>query len=168
LLHAVSDFQETHRRAVWPTTAELAARPLVAIVDDTELNRILVAALLEDTCAIMSHAGGPTTIRDLAARPPVAILLDIDMPELDGFEILRGIREDASLRHIRVIAFTARVSDADRLMFEAAGFDDYIGKPIRDFDAFKAQVTSGLIRTSGEQPVVSAWSKPQRLVPGVA
>ena len=168
LLHAVSDFQRTHRRGVWPTTAEVAARPLIAIVDDTELNRILVAALLEDTCAIMSHAGGPTTIRDLAARLPVAILLDIDMPGLDGFQILKGIREDAALRHIRVIAFTARVTDADRRMFEAAGFDDFIGKPICDFDSFRAQVTSGLHRTSEERRVVSALSDSQRIVPGVA
>ncbi|HEV7703653.1 MAG TPA: response regulator [Gemmatimonadaceae bacterium] len=161
LRQALTDFQRSHREGSWPTTADLAARPLVAIVDDTELNRVLVAAILEDTCAIMSHAGGLTTIRDLVERLPAAILLDIDMPELDGFQILRGIREEPALQHINVIAFSARVRDADRRMFEAAGFDDIIAKPIADFDAFRAQVANSLKSNSGERRVVSARSEPR-------
>ncbi|MDB4916466.1 MAG: sensor protein [Gemmatimonadetes bacterium] len=157
---AVSEVLHRTQRGSAPPALDPSVMPLIAIVDDMELNRILAAAILEDTCMVMSHAGGFDTVRDLAARKPALILLDIEMPELDGFEVLRGIRENETLRHVPVIAFTARVSDADQRMFEAAGFDDYIGKPLTDFEAFRARVVEGVNRRSSARAPVRWMSSP--------
>jgi PAS domain S-box-containing protein len=146
LVDAVTEVRRKIARERLPTLTELATRPLVAIVDDTELNRILASAILEDICLVMNHAGGVSTVADLARRVPVLILLDIDMPVLDGFQILLSLREHPTLRFTPVIAFTARTSEADRALFAAAGFDGYIAKPIADFDAFRADVGSRLKR----------------------
>jgi len=61
---------------------------------------------------------------------PDLVLLDIQMPEMDGFAVLREIRQDPALCRLRVVALTAFAMQGDRERALEAGFDDYITKPI--------------------------------------
>ena len=63
---------------------------------------------------------------------PDLILLDISLPEMDGTEVLQWIRQDERVQHLPVIALTAHAMAGDREKFLAAGFNDYVTKPIVD------------------------------------
>ena len=62
------------------------------------------------------------------------MILDISLPEMDGTEILHRIRDDAELHKLPVIALTAHAMSGDREKYLAAGFNDYIAKPILDMN----------------------------------
>jgi CheY-like chemotaxis protein len=71
-------------------------------------------------------------VEGLPDNVPDVILLDISLPEMDGTEVLTWIREQDSLKHLPVIALTAHAMSGDRDKFLAAGFNDYVTKPIVD------------------------------------
>lgn len=107
-------------------------RPAVAVVEDNPDNRLLVQALLEDRYELTEYATGSEALQGLRARLPRVVLLDISLPEMDGTDVVREIRADARLRHLPVIALTAHAMSGDREKFLAAGFDEYVTKPIVD------------------------------------
>jgi CheY-like chemotaxis protein len=72
------------------------------------------------------------TLASFARARPDLVLLDISLPDMDGTEILQRIRADATLSSLPVIALTAHAMTGDREKYLAAGFDDYITKPIVD------------------------------------
>lgn len=104
----------------------------IAVVEDVPDNRLLVHALLEDHYEIVEYEDGPTALDGLRRDRPDLVLLDISLPGMDGLEVLREVRADASLRSLPVIALTAHAMAGDRERFLSAGFDDYITKPILD------------------------------------
>ncbi len=61
---------------------------------------------------------------------PSVMLLDIGLPDIDGFEVARRLRADSKLKAMTLIAFTAFASDEDRSRAKAAGFDHFLAKPI--------------------------------------
>ena len=73
------------------------------------------------------------------AAPPALVLLDIQLPGIDGFEVLERLRADALTAGIPVIAVSANAMPADRERAQAAGFDEYMTKPI-DLDRLLAAV----------------------------
>lgn len=106
--------------------------PKVAVVEDNPDNRMLVQALLEDRFEISEYETGMEAIEGLPGNVPDLILLDISLPEMDGTEVLAWIREQAALKHLPVIALTAHAMAGDRDKYLAAGFNDYVTKPIVD------------------------------------
>lgn len=106
----------------------------IAVVEDNPDNRMLVQALLEDRYEISEYESGVEVLEGLSDNIPDVVLLDISLPQMDGTEVLAWIREQDELKHLPVIALTAHAMAGDRDKYLAAGFNDYVTKPIIDED----------------------------------
>jgi len=106
----------------------------IAVVEDNPDNRMLVQALLEDLYEISEYETGVEAVEGLGGNIPDLVLLDISLPEMDGTEVLAWIRQQDDLKHLPVIALTAHAMAGDRDKYLAAGFNDYVTKPIIDED----------------------------------
>lgn len=104
----------------------------VAVIEDNADNRLLLQALLGDTYTLVEFESGADALAAFARSRPDLVLLDISLPGMDGTEILQRIRADGDLRSLPVIALTAHAMAGDREKYLAAGFDDYLTKPIVD------------------------------------
>jgi two-component system cell cycle response regulator len=117
----------------------------VLIVDDILPNiKLLEAKLTSEYYDVLSADNGPAAIRIAKAESPDLILLDVMMPEMDGFEVCERLKADPETYHIPVIMVTALSDTADRVRGLEAGADDFLSKPVRDTPLF-ARVRS-LIR----------------------
>jgi CheY-like chemotaxis protein len=104
----------------------------VLIVDDSPVSRELVRDILEPNGhEILEAADGVSALRRIEETRPHVVLLDIEMPGLDGYKVIRRLRSDPRFADLRVAAFTAHAMSDDREKALAAGFDDYITKPVR-------------------------------------
>ncbi|HEV7993940.1 MAG TPA: response regulator [Gemmatimonadaceae bacterium] len=104
----------------------------IAVVEDNADNRLLLQAILDGQYSLVEYDNGIDALAGLNASLPELVLLDISLPGMDGNEILIRIRADENLRHLPVIALTAHAMSGDREKYLAAGFNDYITKPIVD------------------------------------
>ena len=104
----------------------------VAVVEDNPDNRELLRVILGDLYDVTDYSTGPAALGGIRQDKPDVILLDISLPGMDGLEILAKIRADTALREIPAIALTAHVLSGDREKYLAAGFNDYVTKPILD------------------------------------
>ena len=103
----------------------------VLVVDDNAINRQLAVYLLKKSgFSVYEAESGQQAFDFLENQTPDVILLDIQLPEMDGIEVLRRIRENSATKDITVIALTAYTMRGDKEKFEAAGFDGYLPKPI--------------------------------------
>ena len=115
---------------------------LVLIVEDNEKNLKLTRDLLQVKGFRTIEAADATTGIALAIEHrPTVVLMDIQLPDMDGQEALSLLRADSRTAQIPVIAVTAFAMNGDRERFLAAGFDDYVTKPI-DIRAFPDLVGS--------------------------
>jgi two-component system, sensor histidine kinase and response regulator len=106
--------------------------PIVLVAEDNEVNRAVAKALLaKRNLRTETAANGKEALRMSQAREYAAILMDCQMPELDGYEATRRIRELETDRHTPIIAMTAHSMAGDRERCLAAGMDDYLSKPVR-------------------------------------
>jgi len=102
----------------------------ILIVDDEASNRRLLEVFLRaESFDVLQAASGAEALA-LAAESPDAVLLDLMMPEMDGFQVLRRLKENPGTRHIPVIIVSALDDLAARQRVLASGADDFIGKPI--------------------------------------
>lgn len=116
----------------------------VMLVDDNAMNRTLAAFLLEaDGMVVACAVDVPDAMTQIAGFAPDLILMDIQLPGIDGLEGARRIKADPALRHIVVIAFTAYAMKGDEARMLAAGCDGYLSKPI-DVATFAGQVRAAL------------------------
>ena len=104
----------------------------VALVEDNPDNRLLVRVILESLYEVTEYENGFAALEGLPKEKPDLVLLDVSLPEMDGTEVLRRIRADANLRDLPVIALTAHAMAGDREKYLAAGFEEYVTKPIVD------------------------------------
>jgi CheY-like chemotaxis protein len=124
----------------------------ILIIEDNEQNLYLMRFLLEaNGLQVAAATNGPDGLRMASELRPVAILLDIQLPEMDGYEVAGQIRKDTALAEVPVIAVTSYAMLGDRERILAAGADDYIEKPINP-DTFVAQVRRHLGGGQGDEP----------------
>ena len=109
-----------------------ARRHAVLYIEDNEVNQVLMAGMLAHRPAIdLRMAGLPEEGLAMAqADPPDLVLLDIQLPGIDGFEVLRLMRELPALRRVPVIAVSANAMPDDLEDARRAGFADYLTKPV--------------------------------------
>ena len=112
----------------------------IAVVEDNPDNRLLVQAILEDDYEIQEYETGTEALDGIRRERPDLVLLDISLPGMDGTEVLEILRRDAELGGLPVIALTAHAMAGDREKYLAAGFNDYISKPIVDEDLLLAAI----------------------------
>jgi CheY-like chemotaxis protein len=123
------------------TLAEPVRSGTLLIVDDTQVGRMLVERMLaHDGHRIISAGSGREALEIVAQLTPDAIILDINMPEMNGFELCQRIRAQENLRSTPVIFLSAQCSLEERQKGIEAGGDDFLRKP------YQAEELSTLVR----------------------
>lgn len=168
---------------ILPNDASDANAPAVLVVEDNKINRIVMRALLRQLGfrADMAHGGHDALKALQASHRYSAVLMDCQMPEMDGYEATKRIRvieEENGIPRIPIIATTAHAMKGDRERAIDAGMDDYVTKPIAlealrealvrcikranyaslnpDDDGAPPQETSSSAETSTQEPVVAS------------
>ncbi len=101
------------------------------VVDDSAINVDLAAFVLRAQGFVVESAGSAEeALQRTRTFCPDVILMDIQMPDVDGLEAVRRLREDPVTRDVAIIAFTAYAMKGDEQKMRAAGCDGYISKPI--------------------------------------
>lgn len=120
------------------------ARAKVLYIEDNIENRTLVKRVLEvEDYIVLEADDGIDGLRIIQEEAPDLILIDINLPEIDGYEITTRLRQMESLSNIPIVALTANVLKGDRERSLEAGCDGYIQKPI-DVDLLPAQIAAFL------------------------
>jgi two-component system KDP operon response regulator KdpE len=128
---------------------QVANQPLVLVADDEPRITKLVALTLHDEgFRVVTASGGEEALRKAEEMRPDIVLLDIVMPDLDGIEVMKQLRE---WRPVPVILLTAKGATADKAKGLDLGADDYIAKPFHP-DELAARVRAVLRRASGIAP----------------
>ncbi len=112
----------------------------ILYIEDNRDNRLLVKRVLEAEGYTMLEADNAHDgLRQVLAQPPDLILMDINLPEVDGYTTTARIKSTPGLEKVKVVAVTANVMKGDREKTLAAGCDGYIQKPI-DVDQLPHQI----------------------------
>ncbi|NQY02669.1 MAG: response regulator [Halieaceae bacterium] len=103
----------------------------ILLVEDNELNReMLVRRLSRAGMEVIIAADGREALEKMIEEQPTLVLMDMNLPVLDGWSACREARKDERIKHIPIIALTAHAMEADRLNALEAGCDDYATKPV--------------------------------------
>ncbi len=115
--------------------------PLVLIVEDIEDNLMLIKSLLElADFRVVEARNGREAIDQAQAHHPDLILLDMSLPEIDGWTVARTLRQLPDFRSTRIVALTAHAMQGDREKTLDAGCDEFMTKPI-DMPTFLPAIT---------------------------
>jgi len=110
-----------------PTSPE---KHVILIADDRASSRELLRTVLERSgYEVLEAEDGQQALAEARSGHPDLVLLDLQMPGLDGFGVLAALREDPRFRDLPVVALTASAMRGDREKILAAGFTDYLAKP---------------------------------------
>jgi two-component system cell cycle response regulator DivK len=124
---------------------------LILIVEDNEKNLKLARDVLQFSGFQTLEAGsGEAAVGMAREHHPDLILMDIELPGIDGITALQQLRADAATARIPIVALTASAMSADRDRFVGAGFDGYISKPI-NIKEFPGQVRAHCERGAGRR-----------------
>ena len=122
-----------------------ALAPLVLVVDDSlTVRRVTERMLLREGYRVMLAKDGLDALEQLAQEKPAIVLSDIEMPRMDGFDLVRNLRADPRLSDLPVIMITSRIAQKHRDYAAQLGVDHYLGKPYSEEDllALIAQFTA--------------------------
>jgi two-component system cell cycle response regulator len=131
---------------VQPLVPSEDSKPTLLLIDDSiDVHRLLTARLKHEPVDILCASNGPEALDKLrsATAPPACILLDLDMPSMDGFEILRTLKEDQAFANIPVVVLSGLVGSEDKVAAIDLGAIDYVTKPF-DMPELRARLRSAL------------------------
>lgn len=119
--------------------------PKILLVEDNEMNRDMLSRRLQRRgYHIVTAENGEQGLSMARVEAPDLILMDITLPEMDGWEVARVLKTDDSTRHIPIIALTARVLMSDQAKAFEVGCDDYDTKPV-DFARLTEKIGNLLV-----------------------
>lgn len=120
-------------------------KPKILLIEDNEQNRYMETFLLEKHgYEVVPAVDGPTGIELAAAVQPCLILLDIQLPKMDGYAVARELRRNPALSYIPIVAVTSYAMMGDREKTLEAGCNGYLEKPINP-ETFVADIERHLI-----------------------
>ncbi|MEQ8263913.1 PAS domain S-box protein [Pseudohaliea sp.] len=129
----------------------------VLVVEDNDINREVAEELLSaQGVQVWTAVNGQEALEQVAARPFDAVLMDCQMPVMDGYEAVEALRRDGRFKTLPVIAMTAEVMAGDRERVLAAGMNDYVPKPVdleELLDTLGRWITAG---AQGDDPAPAA------------
>ena len=154
-----STFWFTARLGVVPAVHAAAGLPpagpgalaglAILLVEDNAFNQMVARELLEDAGALVTVAGdGAEALARLAERPVDCVLMDVQMPVMDGIDATRHIRADPRFADLKVIAMTANAGIEDQARCFAAGMDEFLTKPVQP-DTLVATIARSVGRPAG-------------------
>jgi two-component system alkaline phosphatase synthesis response regulator PhoP len=129
-----------------------AGQPILVVDDDKEIVRLVRAYLEQSGFKVSVANDGETALHILRHDRPALVVLDLMLPDRDGWDITRLVRSDESLAQTPIIMLTARIDDTDKIVGLELGADDYITKPFNPREVV-ARVRSVLRRSQGLSPV---------------
>jgi len=104
--------------------------PLILVVDDSiTVRRVTQRMLQREGFRVVLAVDGLQAIEKLNQEIPAVVLSDIEMPRMDGFDLVRNIRADSKLKHLPVVMITSRIAEKHRDLAMELGVNDYLGKP---------------------------------------
>ncbi|HUQ40544.1 MAG TPA: response regulator [Acidimicrobiales bacterium] len=112
---------------------------VLVVDDDASLRHVLGIVLEADGFAVEEASGGEDALRRLAEHAPTAMILDLEMPGLDGWDVLRAKRDSKLAPACRVMVLTAQTAERDFLRAWELGADDYATKPF-DIDGLSEKL----------------------------
>lgn len=123
----------------------------VLLIEDNEQNRYLATFLLEHHgCTVVAAPDGPSGIEAATSIVPDLILLDVQLPRMDGYAVARILRDIGALDDVPIVAVTSYAMAGDREKAIAAGCNGYLEKPI-DPDTFVTDISAFLVLPSAEE-----------------
>lgn len=137
-------------------------RTILIVEDDQNINHILVLTFQKEGYKVLSALDGVKGLELALNEKPDIILLDVMLPGLDGYEVLKKLREKSQ---VPVIMLTARDDEVDTVLGLELGADDYITKPYSNRE-LTARVKANLRRSSYEVPAAPAPEEPSTIISG--
>jgi len=122
---------------------------ILVVDDDREIVRLMRAYLERDHFQVLTAYNGESALHIARHERPHLMVLDLMLPDYDGWDITRTIRNDATLRSMPIIMLTARIEDSEKIIGLELGADDYVTKPFNPREVV-ARVRSVLRRTQGD------------------
>jgi chemosensory pili system protein ChpA (sensor histidine kinase/response regulator) len=117
---------------------EARRQPLVMVVDDSITMRKVTSRVLErHDMEVITAKDGLDAVEKLQDRIPDLVLLDIEMPRMDGYELATYMRNDARLKEIPIIMVTSRTGEKHRQRALEIGVERYLGKPYQEADLLR-------------------------------
>lgn len=135
---------------------------LIIVEDDPDLARTLSLALERDGFQVDAFHTGRSGLEGILSSPPDLVLLDLNLPDLDGLSLCRELRETPAVQDLPVIILTARVEESDRVLGLDLGADDYVTKPF-SLRELKSRIRALLRRRSLDTGVPEDTYKDSRL-----
>jgi CheY-like chemotaxis protein len=124
----------------WGGCENVDVARIIMIDDDVEFIELVDDALKARGCIVSFAENGEDGIRLARHLQPELVLLDIVMPGVDGYEVVRRITNEPELRHTRIVAITSLIIDGgEEQRLRAAGFDGYVEKAV-DLDALVSRI----------------------------
>jgi chemosensory pili system protein ChpA (sensor histidine kinase/response regulator) len=132
-------------RAGWRSRAQavprekLDRRIVALVVDDSITVRRVTQRLLErNGMRVLTARDGMDAVTVMEEHVPDVVLLDIEMPRMDGYEVAAHMRSDPRLKHVPIIMITSRVGEKHRARALELGVDEYLGKPYQESQLLEA------------------------------
>lgn len=127
----------------------MISKTILVVEDEAGISTILRDYLERASFRVVSASDGRSALRLIRSERPSLMLLDLMIPELDGIDVTRMVRQDPQISKLPIIMLTAKVEEIDRLLGLEMGADDYITKPFSPREVV-ARVKAVLRRSEGE------------------